>query len=296
MLLKVTSAANLGDLSDADKTLLQSQLDLLRNQTAALMDKAIKQTPISTNSSLLFGNDMYSMQLSSSSNASLSDSIKIALDNRLSIIDADACIKTLKKHYGISESTDLIVAKSDINSFLELDNLNKPLASNTAKVSIYDPVTREELNMTLCENDQFNIKTPIKSTGLLNLTQYQALKAQGIDVYNPNDESFSSICATKIDNNTNFDTTVNFRRENYYQNMSVGCGSNCNYSSIDEFGYVHCNCTSMTPNTAVGNDFVNYVLAPLSTWNYEVALCYNLIIPVNIFITPSRLRPISGCI
>jgi hypothetical protein len=239
----------------------------------------------SDNSSVLVGNSLYSAQLSKTSNSSLEDSIKTALSNRLSIINAEGCYETLKKYYNISSEKSLLISKTDINSYTELDNLDKPLVSNSAQINIYDPDTRKELNISLCDSNQFIIKTPIKSADLLNLTQYSALKSSGIDGFNPNDTSFTDICSTYIDNSTQFDTTLNFRRSNYYQNKTASCtGTNCTYNSIDSNSYVSCNCTSIKPSTPIGNQFVDFILAPLSTWNYQVIYCYNLIFSVNVYI------------
>jgi hypothetical protein len=268
-------------ISDDERATVQLELDTLKNQTARLMEKAVKQIDLDGNSSALLGNDMYSIQLSSNGNASLSDAIEVALSNRLSIIDADQCLETLKDYYNISDSIDVLIAKSDVNSYLQLENLQKPLTSNSAKISIYHPVTKKELDMSLCENDEFGVKTPIKTADLLNLNEYQVMKDQGIDGFNPNDDSFNSICSTHIDNGTSYDTTVNFRRSNYFQNMSVSCsGSSCNYTNIDVNAYVNCNCTNVQPSSGISNDFVSYFLSPFGTWNFNLATCYNLIIPV----------------
>jgi hypothetical protein len=224
------------------------------------------------------------VQLSSSAKASLTDAINTALLNKLSIVDANSCYDTLKQYYNLSTS-NLLISKSDINSYIDLNNLDKPLISNSAQIKIYNPVTRQELNLSLCYDNQFNIKTPIKSADLLNLTQYRDLKTSGINGFNPNDTSFNDICFTHIDNNTDYDTTLNFRRHNYFQNKSAGCsGLNCSYQNIDVNDYVSCNCSGVRSEESIHNEFVNYVLEPLTTWNYEVIFCYAQIFQVNYFL------------
>jgi hypothetical protein len=221
--------------------------------------------------------------LSSTANESLSDVIETAVDNRLSIIDGNSCYETLKKYYNISITDDILAIKSDINSYLQLDNLDKPLVSNSAQIKIYNPTTREELNISLCSNEQFNIRTPIKTADLLNLTGYNGLKSSGIDGFNPNDTSFTDICFTHVDVKTQYDTTLTYRRSNYFQNKSAQCsGTNCTYENIDDNNYVSCNCY-VQPAEQINNEFVDYFLVNLSTWNFGVVKCYNLIFKVYVF-------------
>jgi hypothetical protein len=273
---------NKGDnITTGDKSAIQSQLDTMKNQTDHLMDEVVKNIPISDNSSYILGDEMYSTQLSSSSNSSLSDAEKVALTHRLSIVDADKCIETLKKHYNL---LDVLVAKTDMDVDLNLDNLHKNSTSDMVKINFYNPLTKEPLNMTLCQDDPVNIKTPINNPNF-NLTQYQAFKAEGIDIYNPKDDSFNSVCAIHNDNTTDYDTTIGFRRGNYFQNQSIGCSGNCNYTEIDENAYVNCECKSLSADALTYNEFVNYFFDSLSTWNYQVIFCYWLIPPVNIYLT-----------
>jgi hypothetical protein len=283
MMLEISSFQNMNNsLALTNKANIQNEINTLKNQTSQLFDKAVKQLNISDNSSILLGNSLYSAQLSSTHNESLADSMIIALENKLSLIDAGSCYITLKQHYNIS---NLLVLKTDANSYLQLDNLEKPLVSNSAQIKLFNPITREELNMSLCNNDQLNIKTPIKSANLLNLTMYSDLNSSGIDGFNPNDTSYNNICSTHIDETSSYDTTLNFRRSKYFQNKTAQCsGTNCTYQSIDANNYVSCNCY-LQPAEPINNEFVNFVLTPLSTWNFDVILCYNLIATVIVYLT-----------
>jgi hypothetical protein len=252
---------------------------LLKNLTDKLVDEVISELNIHPNSSVLVGNNMYSTQFSYSNDQSLSETDRVALANKLSIIDADECFNTLKQFYNISSDKDLLISKTDINSYLNLTSLDEPLRSNNVQVKIYNPTTREELNITLC--NYINIKIPIKSKELLNLTYYKKVNDTGIDVYNPNSDAFTSSCFSYIDNTTNYDTTLNYRRNHYYLNKSAICrGSDCTYETIDENDYVTCNCTNIKHGDQVYNDFVSYVLGSLSNWNFFVITCSSLILPV----------------
>jgi hypothetical protein len=252
---------------------------MLKDKTYELIQGALQYIPFKNDSSYLIGNSMYSAQLSTTNSLSEDETTRIALENGLAIADSDACVRTLKRAYNISDAMDLIIVKTDMNSYLDLENLYDPYISNKVDIKIYSPITRKELNMTLCQKDQFSIKTPIKTVDLLNMTLYQDMEKSGIDVYNPNSNAFNSFCFSYVDNETQYDTTINSRRSNYFQNKTATCVSsaNCVYEKIDIHNYVNCNCTNWQPDSQVSNKFVNYIFAPISRWNFEVIKCYYMI-------------------
>jgi hypothetical protein len=263
----------------------QEQLNMLKINTSSLIEKAIKVIGLNTNSSYLLGNSMYAAQISTSSLQSINETNKMALDNKLAIVDLGDCVNTLKRYYNMTDSTDLIILKTDVNSYLDLRNIEDPFKSNNVEIKVYDPGTRNELNMSICQNSNFNIKTPIKNVDKLNIPKYHEMSSGGIDIYNPQSEAFNSICFNHIDNDTQYDTTIGWRRNNYFQNKSATCSStaNCTYKNIDENNYVNCNCTNWTEDSQVGNDFIDFIFDVISAWNFQVVTCGNLISPVNIY-------------
>jgi hypothetical protein len=255
----------------------------LTDLTDKLIDKLTYQLSLNPNETILVGDEMYSTQFSFTNNKSLSESIRVALENKLSIFNADNCFKTLKQYYNISNNEDLLVVKTDINSNLNLNNLDNPYVSNSVLIRILNPITKKELNITLC--NKFEIKTPIKNPDLLNLTFYTQMNSSGIDAFDPNDDAFTSGCFRHVDNMTGYDTTINYRRSKYFLNKSALCkGSDCTYEAIDENDYVICNCANIQSNKPIYNEFVNYFLTALGTWNFYVVNCYHLIIPVNFYL------------
>jgi hypothetical protein len=196
------------------------------------------------------------------------------LKNKAGIVSPEKCIDKLKEHYNIAST--LIVLKSDYNSdVIDLDNLDNPLTSDSVNFKVYDPNTKEELNTTICSNDApIKIKTKIKATQLLNLTYYNQMINASIDVYNPSAPAFNDVCVVHIDTDTGFDSTVNWRRTHYFQNLSAFCeGANCTYAGIDEDDYISCECSSIEPEEVVNSDFNSYLLGQFSVWNFEVFLC-----------------------
>jgi hypothetical protein len=265
------------------KSEVQNELNLLTNRTSELVEKAIKNLNFDRNSSYLLGNSMYVAQISTSNLQSTEDANKIALENRLAIVDLTDCIKTLKKWYGINESTDIIILKTDLSSNLDLENLDNPMKSNSVEFKVFDSESRTELDISICQNEIFQFKTPIKEIELLDMPMYHNMTTSGIDIYNPNADAYNSVCFTHVDVENQYDTTLGWRRNNYFQNKSATCTStaSCTYNYIDGYNYVNCNCTNWKNNTQVGNDFIDFLFSPISNWNFQVLTCNNLIIPVK---------------
>jgi hypothetical protein len=194
--------------------------------------------------------------------------------NKAGIINPEKCIDKLKDYYNIAST--LIILKSDYDSsVVNLDNLDNPLTSDSVNFKVYNPDTKEELNTTICNNDApVIIKTKIKATQLLNLAYYNQMKNASIDVYNPTASAFNDICVAHIDTDTGFDTTVDWRRTHYFQNLSALCeGANCTYAGIDDEDYVNCECSSLTSEDDINSSFEKYLLGEFSVWNFGVFLC-----------------------
>jgi hypothetical protein len=224
------------------------------------------------------GNDMLTSQISLSDKSSLELTNQEAVKNHLSIIDLGKCIETLKQYYNTTD--DFTISKTQYSSLLKI-NTNETISDSTS-LKIYNINTRNEINTSLCNNTNITYKIPISENMKkeMNLTAFQILNNSNIDVFNPNSSSFTSVCSTHIDNATQYDTTLNYRRQNYFQNKSIQCsGTDCKYEGIDENYYVNCNCKQgdQISNPEVFDTVVDYYLQPLSQWNFNLILCYQLV-------------------
>jgi hypothetical protein len=223
------------------------------------------------------GNDMLSSQISLSDKNSIELTNQEAVKNHLSIIDLDKCIEKLKQYYNTTD--DFIISKTQYSSLLKI-NTNETVSDSTS-LKIYNIHTRNEINMSLCNNTNITYKFPLSENikNGMNLTAFKILNDSGIDVFNPNSSSFTSVCSTHIDDTTEYDTTINYRRQNYFQNKSIQCSGNCQYEGIDENYYVNCNCKQgdQISNPEVFDTVVDYYLQPLSQWNFNLILCYMLV-------------------
>jgi hypothetical protein len=233
----------------------------------------------------MMGNDMLSSQISLSDKNSIELTNQEAIKNHLSIIDLDKCIEKLKQYYNTTD--DFIISKTQYSSLLKI-NTNETISDSTS-LKIYNINTRNEINMSLCNNTNITYKFPLSENMKkeMNLTAFKILNDSGIDVFNPNSSSFTSVCSTHIDDTTEYDTTLNYRRQNYFQNKSIQCsGTDCKYEGIDENYYVKCACLyqAQPSSPEVFDTVVDYYLQPLSQWNFSLILCYMLVfIPGIVF-------------
>jgi hypothetical protein len=264
-----------GDLNQIN----QVQIEILKNQTSAIIDMLVKNMNFGGNSlsSYIVGNDMLSSQFSLTDPTSTKLTIQDAIKNNLTIVNSDKCIETLKKYYNTTD--DFIISKTQFSSLLKTTSEG---VSDSTLLKIYNYKTRTEVNMSLCNNDEIVYKIPLNENikNSLNLTTFQQLNQSNIDVFNPNNTYFTSVCSPYVDNNTAYDTTVNYRREHYFQNKSIECvGLECQYEGIDENYYIKCNCKQgpQPSSPEVFDITVDFFLQPLSQWNFEIITCYKVV-------------------
>jgi hypothetical protein len=271
--------SNYNNTKTADeKSKAQEKLNQIKNKTDILLIKLAQVYNFTINQTILVGDTYINAQLYKSDASNKNNDI--ALKNDLSIVLSENCTKQLQKEYGIEDS--LIILKTEYDSSMNLDNLDDPNISNSVNYKVFDPNTREELNTNICDSYPIRVKTKIKVPKLINFPYYKEMKDQNIDIYDINSPAFNEICVYHIDTETGFDTTVNWRRKFYYQNISVICAdSNCTYAGLDDEGYVNCDCYYLTPDDELTSDFESYVLNEVSVWNFDVIYCYEDIIHVR---------------
>jgi hypothetical protein len=223
----------------------------------------------------LLGDSFMTTQITKLDSESIKDSKIQGIDNKLALVDISDCLKILKSYYNLTNEENLVLVTSDIGKSFTAQ-YNK---TNLVSFNIINSATGERLNTSLC-ND-IKIKTPINDKGL-NLTLYNQLKNDDIDVYNPNDKAFTSRCYSHIDPRTGYSTTVNYRIENYYRNRSIICSKGCKYISSDNNNYAVCQCGGATKTN---NKFINSVsdlfLTGVANINIDLILCYNQVFSVH---------------
>lgn len=155
-------------------------------------------------------------------------------------------------------------------------NLNATIeTSNVINFDFYNPFTKEKLNKTICNEIKVPISIPFKKANRLNMNLYDRLKVfPSLDAYNANSQAFHSRCFKSTSLDSDADVSINYRRTNYFQNVSISCSEKCKYVGLDQNKYVVCNCDGLDGEDNSNSGLFESMLA-LPQFNYDISLCYN---------------------
>lgn len=261
---------------------MQNKINELKSSVGSLID-----TMIASSNSLegvTIKNDIFSVQLGSTSSDNKKVLDEAARENNLSVLNFTKCEEELKLYYDLPKNMSLLMRKIDFDSLTNLNNLKDSNASNSVTFSFYHPESKQKLNSSICDDVPVSVSLPLKNPTRLNMALYLSLSSSGLDGFDPNSTAFSSRCFPLSDNSSNADTSVNFRRNNYFQGTAE-CGEGCTYQGLSEDNYMDCNCTGIG-DSEIANTIVGEVLADFPTMNIDIAKCYNLLFVVfnNIYI------------
>lgn len=269
-----------------NKSELQDQINEMKDKTNNIVERIVVNTNLSNpdNTNLLLANSIFTVQLAGSNSKkkrigrglqnSVPDMNDIALNLGLSQVDLSSCENKIRESYNISDDKFIILKKSDFDSEINLDSLNNPFSSNLLSFSFFDPETRKKYDTNLCKESNVSLFFPLKkeASSQLNLNKYYNLASENVNIYDSQNPAFQSRCVRLRDNSTNYDTTINFRRTNYFANKTVNCGAECRFSEIDLNEYVNCQC-NIADNKEFANSFEDIVLNSLPSFNYEIFIC-----------------------
>jgi hypothetical protein len=88
--------------------------------------------------------------------------------------------------------------------------------------------------------------------------KYTLLKREGIDAFNPNDPAFTTYCYPFVDNQKDYDTTLNYRINNYFRNQNDCLNNGCEYKGINnDTSYIQCGCKGLRQDG--NNKFENII-------------------------------------
>jgi hypothetical protein len=259
-LLMLLQAKTDGDSLNKEK--MQQQLD-------EIIDKVVANSDLSRDDTLLFGDSLYSGQIYTS--GSLTAARDNAMDNNLPIYNITECEKMLREMYNLSANDTIVYVTSATDGQLNDKN------STSYKIKAYDNVSKERLNLDYCEDIKNRVEIPL-DTSQFNMTLYNELIEQGIDIFDPKEAIFNDRCISYTDNTTNSDTSLNWRREHLYsQKVPMCIGFNCTYDGVNEFNYLNCNCAGLNSDSAVLNSVSEILLSSLSEINIGIVTCYKQI-------------------
>ena len=142
--------------------------------------------------------------------------------NNLSTVLLGDCEDKLKEKYNIPKNLSLIILKVD--SFFR--DFNIPIV----EYEVFNPITKEVLNLNLCESIEVLIPVSIP------------LDENNILLYNPKSEYFNDKCNPYTTENYT-DITLNDRKNKYNKNNMGLCENNCEFSEYNNnTKKVSCNC------------------------------------------------------
>jgi hypothetical protein len=255
---------NLAILIQKMKNDQSEELNKLKTLSYRLIDNYIKSGNITKNDSIIVGDSMFASQIYTSDmdqNLLKEASVK----DKFAFLNFEQCEKNLREIYNITNTKNIIFATNNFGSFF---NQNK---TNTYTFSAFDP-DGGILDINYCNNTTHSIEIPITDISSYNLTKYKEMKKFNLDIFNPNDPYLNIRCLSLIDPQTQYDTTVNWRRTNYYQTTIPQCnGLNCTYNGINDNNYVDCSCGIQSDPYYLQT--ATYVFNTLSTFNIDVVSC-----------------------
>ena len=198
-------------------------------------------------------------------------------NNNLSIIDLEECGTVLRSYYNVSEELSLI--------FLKYEKLTNIASEKNIQYEVYHPISKEQLNLSLCEDIPISIYIPVNIPEETK-QKYEELEKQGYDLFDPNDSFYKDLCTPfKSENGT--DVGLNDRKIDYfnkYYDNNTQCQKDCKYDYYaSNSGYIKCECSvNDNINTEKEEKFENKVIYEsfydiLKNSNYKVVKCYKLV-------------------
>ena len=221
--------------------------------------------------------DGYAFQITNSLNQLVSN------DSAFSNIDLGDCERQLKEAYGIDQSVSLI--------FFKFENIQSSLGERDIQYEVYNPLTYEKLNLSICENTKVKITIPLEiSDELAELIQN--ILDQGYNPFDLNDRFYREIC-TPYNSENGTDVLLDDREEYIYSTIEneTSCPSGCEMSSYSlNSKYITCECSAndtgiveLDYHHLSGKNVLASVLSTLKNSNYKVMRCYNLVFNFKIF-------------
>jgi len=172
------------------------------------------------------------------------------------MIDLGTCEDTLKRYYNIDQNISLIIKKYEQLTVASERNV---------QYEIYHPITKEKLNLSLCQSDTIYLYIPADLEEEL-IMLYEDLENYGYDLFNINDPFYTDICAPYTSEDGT-DVLLSDRRNDYYNGTYTTCQSNCDYSSfILKYEYLICQCKIVAEDIDI-NDFGKF-----SKYFYKISL------------------------
>lgn len=221
-----------------------------------------------------------------------------------SVFNLTECELSLKAKNVLSDKEKLKIMKIDFSSTTNtniLDNIHNK-AGNSIQYKLVKEVVNDdridknsidryvEVDTQSCNGTQMKILVPFERRAIkadVNTILYfkDTLK---VDLFNISDPFFNDACINYIDQESNFDTTRQYRRDNYFQNTTIACSftnsnqSSCVSKGLDAMGFIICEC-EFQDKLEISSKFIKRYFNDTITSNKDIIKCYNQFIKTNTY-------------
>ena len=187
-------------------------------------------------------------------------------------IDFLECEHTLKSYYNLSNESIITVCQ------LEISNKNERSLINQVEYIVVD-AGGNYLDLSVCNDTNIKIIYSIKENRGLKINILNSFKDTGINVFNISEPIFNDVCFPYSENGN--DLILEDRFEKIYQNFTI-CEEGCSFDSIDiDTMLITCRCNIKENMTSVIKEIEGEATEKITSHNFEIIKCYNLILSFN---------------
>ena len=157
---------------------------------------------------------------------------------------------------------------------IELNNPNSQSLINQIEYKVLNE-QKKELNLSTCRDSNIQIFYTIKNNTNIDVSKINEFKDSGIDIFDINDDFFTDICLSYSDSGN--DLILEDRIKYIFQNYSL-CEEGCTYNDIYLKNMtISCNCKIKDNITTVISKINFDEIEEISSINFDIAKCYNLV-------------------
>jgi len=269
-----SSSSKPQQMSEEEQKEKQKVLDNMKNDIKKFTDIFIGKNS-SEKVDKIIKTEVFTIDIKSNNPNDTEANKKKEIEERISVANLTECENILRKEYNISKSTILLLKKVEFTAKMDIQRANNPDASQGLTFEFIDPNTMKKLDTKFCNNTKSPINIPFKRGERLKMDVYEksALINKGLDLYNNDSPAFHSRCFKTNQIDTGADVSINFKRNNMFQNTTIDCSPGCEYQGLNEDKYVKCICDT-NGNQESSNTGDPYIFDPLPPMNYDIVKCY----------------------
>ncbi len=219
--------------------------------------------------------DLFSVQIGTDNPDKKDEIIKSAIDNKMSFANFSNCLTIIKNFYNISEQTNILIKKIEFDPKTDITKFNDTISSKLVSFEFINPLNKEKLNTSICQSILTSLSIPFKKSEKINNEMYHKadIIKNIIDLYDSKSPGYHSRCFKTTQFDTGADVSLNYKRTNMFQNLTISCSEGCIYEGLDINNYVKCNCNT-TGKGEISNTGNEEIFDPLPKMNYDIFWCY----------------------